>query len=203
MKRTRKKLHPIGRAIEDVLGAGHTPRLQIDSRRKDVVVPAHVRTKWGPRLIIDLDPSWPLALEHTPEALEVDLAFQGLIERCKLGWGAIYALVDRATGQGTVFRENLPLEELPAELRWDEAPARPDSTPPRLSLASVRTAATGGDDAPRNTEELSRPVRPREPEPVLETSPGTVGAVEPPTRPTSDEEAKARRARFRVIAGGG
>jgi stringent starvation protein B len=195
VKRVRKKLNAIGRAIEDVLAAGHTPRLQIDARRNDVTVPDHVRARWGPRLIIDLDPSWPLALEHTKDALEVDLAFHGIVERCRLGWGSIYALVDRATGQGTVFRENLPLESLPPELRAPNAPDEPhDAAPPRMSLESVRSVPSP------------------EPPEARETSPGTMAAepeaenapsVVPPSRPSSEEEAKARRARFRVIAGGG
>ena len=101
MKRIRKRLHPIGRAIENILAAGHTPRLQFDARRKDVTVPEHVRARWGARLIIDVDPSWPLAMEHTKEALELDLAFQGVVERCVLGWGSIYAIVDRSSNHQT------------------------------------------------------------------------------------------------------
>lgn len=199
MKRVRKKLNAIGRAIEDVLAAGHTPRLQIDARRNDVEVPQHVRAKWGPRLIIDLDPSWPLALEHTKDALEVDLAFHGIVERCRLGWGSIYALVDRATGQGTVFRENLPVEVLPSELRAEGATDEPhDSAPPRMSLEAVRTTPS---EEPAPMVVVARPV-------AMETSPGSLDAEPPPapaplTPPTSDDEAKARRAKFRVIAGGG
>lgn len=198
MKRVRKKLHPIGRAIENVLSAGHTPRLQIDARRKDVVVPDHVRTRWGARLIIDLDPSWPLALEHTKDALEVDLAFHGIVDRCRLGWGAIYAIVDRATGQGSVFRENLPLETLPPELLAEGATSGPPpaETPPRVSLTAVRSPPEEARVTPVPSAAHTEPASP----------PGATGGAAAPAEPprsTSDEEARARRARFRVIAGGG
>lgn len=194
MKRVKRRLHPIGRAIEDVLEAGHTPRVQLDARRNDVTVPDHVRARWGARLILDLDPSWPLAMEHTKEALEVDLAFQGIVDRCRLGWASIYAIVDRATGQGTVFRENLPLETLPSELAYEglERPAAP--AVPRASLTAVRSSA----------EDLRvTPVPGALPAASAAMAGSTSGAPASASASSSDEEARARRARFRVIAGGG
>lgn len=197
---TRKKKsapHPIGQAIEDVLAAGHTPRIHVDARRNDVTVPDHVRERWQARLVIDLDPSWPLNLEQTEEGVEANLAFQGLETRCKFGWGAIYVVMDRATGRGMVVEAQLPPHELDAALKHGEPPRPKDAKAhTRPTLVPVEEPA-----AP-----ASLPT-PKEPPKRRKGSAASAAAVsrEPPAPPTrsSDEEARERRARFRVIPGGG
>lgn len=171
--------HPIQSAIEDVYGAGHTPRLQIDARRNDVEVPDSVRRAWLARLVIDLDPSYPLELAYDADGVSVDLAFQGIVSRCRFGWHAIYAVIDRSTGRGIVVEAHLPPPELAPELAWVDKQKKP-----RLSaVPSSRPAAPA-------------PLAPAQPAPVVDREPP------PATSNASDETAKERRARFRVIDGG-
>jgi stringent starvation protein B len=181
--------HPIAKAIEDVLAAGHTPRIQVDARRADVTVPDHVRERWQARLVIDLDPSWPLALEHGPDALEVTLAFQGLESRCRFGWGSIYVVLDRATGRGLVVESQLPPHELEPTLAYERQDiGRPERAEGRPALVPVDTKAAPPERRSRRKAAPSAPRKDPSPEPAARTS---------------DDEAKERRARFRVIPGGG
>ena len=157
--------HPIQKAIDDIWEAGHTPRIQVDARRDDVVVPESVKAKWGARLVLDLDSSWPLHLEYLETGIELDLAFQGHVTRCTLPWDAIYVVLDRATGRGVVIEPHMP---------------RADADAPPIGGA-------GDEPGPR---EIAVPMR--------------ASAREAPSGPAStDEEAKRRRARFKVIDGGG
>jgi len=216
--------HPIHAAIEDVYAAGHTPRLQIDARRADVEVPGSVRRTWQARLVIDLDASYPLDLAYDPDGLSVDLAFQGMVSRCRLPWGAIYAVIDRSTGRGIVVEAHLPPAELAPELTWVE----PAAKRPRLAaVPPVEDARAGGasaDGVPAKgapsrgapTSGLSEsrlsvvePARPLERASTPSTAPTTSRSepqpspsVAPGASSTSDEQAKERRARFRVIDGG-
>ncbi len=251
---TRKGIHhPIQAAIEDVYVAGHTPRLQIDARRKDVELPDSVRRSWQARLVIDLDPSYPLELSYDADGLSVDLAFQGTVSRCRFGWRAIYAVIDRSTGRGIVVEAHLPPPELGPELAWiDKAkkprlsavPSDPSAAPPsapRASVSPLRGSATPGPvsgpsarPGARASADGSRSIVPlaehlasvasseADVSESGESSAGLVGAPpgstpstppigarsEPQPSPSvapgsaSDEAAKERRARFRVIDGG-
>ena len=227
--------HPIQAAIEDVYAAGHTPRLQIDARRKDVGVPDTVRRSWQARLVIDLDPSYPLALEYDAGGLSVDLAFQGVVSRCRFGWHAVYAVIDRSTGRGIVVEGHLPAPELPPEQAWVDK-----SRKPRLAAVPSSAGAAQGSDQgsarssepPQPSSERPAPVTPfakrlpsvppsaleppvaftsEAPPPRSTPSTAPVGAApEPQPSPSlapgsgnvSDDAAKERRARFRVIDGG-
>lgn len=183
MSRKKKpSLHPIAQAIEDVFAAGHTPRIQVDARRADVTVPEHVRERWQARLVIDLDPSWPLALEHGPEGLGVTLAFQGIEARCQFGWGAIYVVLDRATGRGMVIEAQLPPHELDPAVAFGAAGPASRDAHDRPTLVPVESPAP----APKPRRRAAKKPTPA-----------------PAPAPSSDEEAKQRRARFRVIRGGG
>lgn len=188
MKR-RSIHHPIHAAIEDVYAAGHTPRLQIDARRADVEVPASVRRTWQARLVIDLDPSYPLDLAYDADGLSVDLAFQGLVSRCRLPWPAVYAVVDRSTGRGIVVEAHLPPPELSPELTWVDAAAK------RPRLAAVPSVREPERAVERASTPSTAPVAAR-----AEAQPSP--SVAPGASSTSDEQAKERRARFRVIDGG-
>lgn len=109
--------HPIQQGIEKLYAAGKTPRLRIDARRSDVVVPDHIRERWQESLVIDLDAGYPLELEYSDEGLRCDLAFAGQVTRCTFPWVSIYGLFDRASGHGVQIPAHLPKEELPEDLR--------------------------------------------------------------------------------------
>lgn len=171
--------HPIHAVIEDLRAAGRTPRLQIDARRRDVEVPESIRRTWQARLVIDLDPSYPLALEQDEHGLSADLAFSGVVSRCRFSWASIYAVLDRATGRGILVDAHLPPAELPAALSWEPPRARP-----RLSaVPSARSVEPNG---------------------LAPDDPGATLGSDPDARPDPDSDARAkeRRAKFRVIDGG-
>lgn len=211
---TRKKppspTHPIAKAIEDVLLAGHTPRIHVDARRVDVEVPDHVRERWQARLVIDLDPSWPLRLEYGPDGLGVDLAFQGVVTRCVFGWKAIYVVLDRATGRGTVIEAQLPPHELPPGEAIDDRgprsqPALVPAPTPSLAPVSKLSAHTRPTIVPSEEPEApaKRPRRSRDANAARVELPPPPDDTSKSTEASSEEKAKERRARFRVITGGG
>lgn len=165
--------HPLERAIEQLYTSGATPRLVMDARRVDVVVPDFVRARWGAQLVIDLDASYPLDLAYDADGVHASLAFSGVVTRCTFGWASIYRVIDRASGRGIEVPAHQPPAELPPELAYVMDEPRPvtevvESKKP--TLAAVPAAAPKKDPAPAST--------------------------------TSDEAAKARRAKFRVIDGG-
>ncbi|MDW8245722.1 MAG: ClpXP protease specificity-enhancing factor SspB [Sandaracinaceae bacterium] len=118
--------NPIRFFIEHLHGMGRTPRLYIDGRRSDVDIPESVRKRWGSNLIIDLDPSYPLQLVLNEKGVEADLAFQGLVWRCRFSWESIYLVVDRSTGRGIFIEAHRPPEQLPPELQWTPPRGRPE-----------------------------------------------------------------------------
>ncbi|UJR86814.1 ClpXP protease specificity-enhancing factor SspB [Sandaracinus amylolyticus] len=166
--------HPIHAAIDDIWNAGHTPRIQVDARRDDVVVPEFVKTKWGARLVLDLDASWPLNLTTSAAGIEVDLAFQGQVTRCTLPWASIYVVLDRATGRGIVIESHLPKD--------DTLQTHPERPAMREGIESSEGPSEPKAEAPAPT-----------PAPA---------ATADEKAESSDEEAKRRRARFKVIDGG-
>ncbi len=100
--------HPIQRLVESIHRDGSCPRLQVDLTRPGIVCPDFVCEKWGEKLIIDLDPSYPLDLRFTATGIDVDLSFGGYVSRCTFPYAAIYMVADRATGKGMLFEENAP-----------------------------------------------------------------------------------------------
>lgn len=213
--------HPIQRAIEDVYATGHTPRVQVDARRVDVTVPEFIRKQWQARLVIDLDPSYPLNLAYTKEGLVVELAFQGQVTRCLFGWLSIYAIIDRSTGRGIVVESHLPPAELDAALLWVEKPkAAPKNGRKASPLRALSPSGSKGEKPKTEVEEAplaeeraavarvtsladrrkSKPVVEESAAKVLESSKSA--AEETPKEAPKADDAKARRARFRVIDGG-
>jgi stringent starvation protein B len=173
--------HPIQQAIEDIWEAGHTPRIQVDARRDDVSVPESVKARWGARLVLDLDAAWPLNLEYGADGIAVDLAFSGQVTRCTLPWEAIYVVLDRSTGRGVVVESHLPKDDAPADR---SKPARPSGRPTPVGVVPPTPRPSTG--ATHESDGAKPP--PAE--------------AEPADAATSDEEAKRRRARFKVIDGG-
>jgi stringent starvation protein B len=175
--------HPLARAIEQLYAAGQTPRLVLDARRADVIVPDFVRTKWESQLVIDLDASYPLDLVYDVDGVHASLAFQGVVTRCTFSWASIYRVLERASGRGIVVPAHEPEAELPPELRYEGGS-------PVTEIVDARATPKAG---------LS--VAPAPAAPLSVAPPASPSAPET-AKGTSDEEAKARRAKFRVIEGG-
>lgn len=203
------------RAIESLHQAGACPRLQIDLTCDGVVCPDFVVAKWGERLVIDLDPSYPLNLAFTAIGVEADLSFGGYVTRCKFPYASIYMIADRATGRGTVFEENLPASMRPERgltLTPTEPAPRPAAARERGAGESRRRRRRphGEGEETGAREEAAEPAEP------AAAAPPVVAAVEAKTSdeaesggeaPMTEAEEKARavdrrRAMFKVIDGG-
>jgi stringent starvation protein B len=164
--------------IESLYAAGRCPRLHVNAMLDGVVCPDFIRDQWRERLIIDLDPSYPLDLTFTEETLSADLSFGGYVTRCKFPYGAVYVVADRSTGRGIVLDQNMPESVKRSRYGRPPAPAAP-------SKPSLRSVATEG--APPATEAV--------PAAATEDAPA-------PAEANSDQVQK-RRAAFKVIDGGG
>lgn len=144
-----------------------------------VVCPDFIRDQWRERLIIDLDPSYPLDLTFLEEGLSADLSFGGYVTRCAFPYGAVYVVADRSTGRGIVLDQNMP----DSVKRSRFGKAGEEASKPVLRTVGSDT------DAPK----------PRaEPAPAAATAEPTAEA-----EPTDESQVKKRRAAFKVIDGGG
>jgi stringent starvation protein B len=101
-------VHPVQSVIESLYAAGRCPRLHVNAMHTGVVCPDFIRDQWKERLIIDLDPSYPLDLQFEPDTLSADLSFGGYVTRCTFPYGAVYVVADRSTGRGIVLDQNMP-----------------------------------------------------------------------------------------------
>ncbi len=101
-------VHPVQSVIESLYAAGRCPRLHVNAVADGVVCPDFIREQWRERLIIDLDPSYPLDLNFTDATLSADLSFGGYVTRCTFPYGAVYVVADRSTGRGIVLDQNMP-----------------------------------------------------------------------------------------------
>ena len=143
-----------------------------------VVCPDFIREQWRERLIIDLDPSYPLDLTLEEQGLAADLSFGGYVTRCTFPYAAIYVVADRSTGRGIVLDQHMP--ESVKRARGAKGPgARPESKASLQSVVAREGADASGSPPPR------------------------AEAGTPPPPDGEDEQAKRRRAAFRVIDGGG
>lgn len=179
-------VHPVQSVIESLYAAGRCPRLHVNAMYEGVVCPDFIREQWRERLIIDLDPSYPLDLTFEEEWLAADLSFGGYVTRCTFPYCSVYVVADRSTGRGIVLDQNMPdsvkrsrygkhvtgavkptLRSVGSE---EEANA-----PEPAAAAAESAAATSGSPGP---EEAGAPAAP------------------------DDEQVAKRRAAFRVIDGG-
>ncbi len=211
--------HPIQRAIDSLYEAEACPRLHIDVTLDDVVCPDAVRNEWKDRLIIDLDPNYPMNLEFTDIGIEADLVFGDDLMRCTFPWKSIYVVANRATGERTIIEENLP-----AALRSTPTVHPPRPRPVGLRVASdpttearrgsrrrrrhrpsptghTRVEPAAGDDAARSDKGSAASESADSITETSETSETSEGA-RPSSAELKDQEAKRRRAIFRVIDGG-
>jgi stringent starvation protein B len=172
-------VHPVQSVIESLQAAGRCPRLHVNAMFDGVVCPDFIRDQWRERLIIDLDPSYPLDLTFLEEGLSADLSFGGYVTRCSFPYGAVYVVADRSTGRGIVLDQNMP--ESVKRNRFPKS--NEDAQKPVL-----RTV--GGDT------EAPAKARPAEPA-------AAAAATATTAEPTDETQVKKRRAAFKVIDGGG
>lgn len=175
--------HPLARAIEQLYAAGATPRLMIDARRADVVVPDFLRAKWAAQLVIDLDAAYPLDLAYDTDGVHANLAFSGVVTRCTFSWPSIYQVIDRGTGRGIMIPAHEPAVELPADLLYVAQAVTEVVESKKHALSAVPPLE-------KSEKALEKP---------SEKSEKTDASA---SSSASDEAAKARRAKFRVIEGG-
>lgn len=123
-------VHPVQSVIESLYAAGRCPRLHVNAVADGVVCPDFIREQWRERLIIDLDPSYPLDLNFTEATLSADLSFGGYVTRCTFPYGAVYVVADRSTGRGIVLDQNMP--ESVKRSRYGRPPAGTTASKPAL-----------------------------------------------------------------------
>ena len=212
-------VHPVQSVIESLYAAGRCPRIHVNATHAEVVCPASIREQWKERLIIDLDASYPLDLKFDEAGISADLSFGGMVTRCEFPWEAIYIVADRSTGRGIVLDRNMPesVKAMFAKARG-EAPRKEQAEPARQEQAEparktrerkgrerkepalAAVASDPPDDAAAPADEATaEPVAPAEAAPA-EVAPEEAA---PAPSPVVEEQAKKRRAAFRVIDGGG
>ena len=165
--------HSVHRIIEALYAAKRCPRLHINAMYQGVECPDFVRKKWRERLVVDLDANYPLNLSFGREGIATDLSFGGHVSRCVFPWDAIYVVSDRATGRGMTFEENIPTSSQENLLTMQQVEQK-------SRLQAVDSATV------------------KEPPEVTQATP------DDKNQENQDEDnAKKRRAAFRVIEGGG
>ena len=182
-------VHPVQSVIESLYAAGRCPRLHVNALYEGVVCPDFIREQWRERLIIDLDPSYPLDLTFEDDNLSADLSFGGYVTRCTFPYSGIYVVADRSTGRGIVLDQNMP--ESVKRSRYGKGQ---DEDRPEPALRSVPAADDDSDDDSEPT-----------PNPALAdavTQPGPAATRDDEKDPTDEGEVQKRRAAFRVIDGG-
>lgn len=202
-------MKPIQTAIELLQAKGLCPRLHVDVTHEDAVLPDFVRDKWKERLVIDLDPSYPLDLAFTEVGVEADLSFGGYVTRCTFPWAAIYVVADRGTGRGQVFAGNIPdslrhqygapAPQVPA-LDLDEPKTRDDTTPKKGSRRHRRAGAESPVSPLQGVRPLAPVLAPVEDASKAADTPAEAAAVEAVA--SGEQAAQKRRSAFKVIDGG-
>ncbi|MEM6995108.1 MAG: ClpXP protease specificity-enhancing factor SspB [Myxococcota bacterium] len=180
-------VHPVQSVIESLYAAGRCPRLHVNAMFEGVVCPDFIREQWRERLIIDLDPSYPLDLTFEEEWLAADLSFGGYVTRCTFPYGAVYVVADRSTGRGIVLDQNMP--DSVKRSRYGKSV----TGAVKPTLRSVGSA----EDAPGDDPEAAPDAASDEPG---NAAPAEANAKVPEP---DNEDVQKRRAAFKVIDGGG
>lgn len=167
-------VHPVQSVIESLYAAGRCPRLHVNATFEGVVCPDFIREQWKERLIIDLDPSYPLDLTFEENCLAADLSFGGYVTRCTFPYGAVYVVADRSTGRGIVLDQNMP--ESVKRSRYGKSAGGLQPAKPNLRSVDAKD------------------------EPPVESA--QTDAVAPGADATDEEQVQKRRAAFKVIDGG-
>ena len=182
-------VHPVQSVIESLYAAGRCPRLHVNASFAGVVCPDFIREQWRERLIIDLDPSYPLDLTFEAEALSADLSFGGYVTRCTFPYGAVYVVADRSTGRGIVLDQNMP-ESVRRSLQPPTTGPLPEGD---LSATFERERA--------KERRMGGPSKRRKHDQQAAMS-GSASTDAPAPVSNAEQEALRRRAAFRVIDGG-
>jgi stringent starvation protein B len=162
--------------IESLYAAGRCPRLHVNALFDGVGCPDFIREQWRERLIIDLDPSYPLDLTFETEGLAADLSFGGYVTRCSFPYGAVYVVADRSTGRGIVLDQNMP--DTVKRTRYGRTPGMQPGKPSLRSVAGE----------PATTDS-----------PAEAAAGGELAGTE---KKADEEQVQKRRAAFKVIDGG-
>jgi len=202
-------MKPIQTAIESLQAKGLCPRLHVDVTHEDAVLPDFVRDRWKERLVIDLDPSYPLDLAFTEVGVEADLSFGGYVTRCTFPWAAIYVVADRGTGRGQVFAGNIP-DSLRHEYGAPapQAPtlasgltrSRDDTRPAKGSRRHRRAGAESPVSPLQGVRPVAPALAPVEDASEAEATPAEAAVVE--AAASGEQTAQKRRSAFKVIDGG-
>jgi stringent starvation protein B len=148
-------VHPVQSVIESLYAAGRCPRLHVNAMFDGVVCPDFIREQWRERLIIDLDPSYPLDLTFEEEVLAADLSFGGYVTRCTFPYGAVYVVADRSTGRGIVLDQNMP--ESVKRSRYGKASGSMQPDKPNLrSVGNADSAPEGSEAAEVDEEQVQK-----------------------------------------------
>jgi stringent starvation protein B len=134
----------VERLVRDLMGRGSSAHLLVDATREGVDVPDSVRDQWKQKLVLDLNPSWPMNIVYDEQGMELDLSFGGLLSRCRIPFHAVWAVVN-PSGKGHVFHANVP-PALADEIERDSRDARKErlaqKTPRPTALPAQQTAKT-------------------------------------------------------------
>ncbi len=160
-------VHPVQSVIESLYAAGRCPRLHVNALFEDVSCPDFIREQWRERLIIDLDPSYPLDLTFEEDGLGADLSFGGYVTRCSFPYGAVYVVADRSTGRGIVLDQNMP--DSVKRTRYGRAGG--DASSPEPAKPALRPVAAEPDPEPDAGAEV---------EPAAELNPAAAAPVADP-----------------------
>ena len=195
-------VHPVQSVIESLYAAGRCPRLHVNALFEGVSCPDFIREQWRARLIIDLDPSYPLDLTFEVDGLGADLSFGGYVTRCSFPYGAVYVVADRSTGRGIVLDQNMP--DSVKRTRYGRAGG--DARSSGSSKPSLRPVSAEP-DAPADEADAPRPIDDaNSTQPDVQARQGAKPQEPPaakPDEPKADtEQVQKRRAAFRVIDGG-
>lgn len=191
-------VHPVQSVIESLYAAGRCPRLHVNALFEGVSCPDFIREQWRERLIIDLDPSYPLDLTFEEEGLAADLSFGGYVTRCKFPYGAVYVVADRSTGRGIVLDQNMP--ESVKRTRYGRSPGV--AAKPSLRSVAGDGGAAEATSTPTEAAATGAPDSSPAPEPSADAPAEAAEADGKPRDPEKEERAQKRRAAFKVIDGG-
>lgn len=185
-------VHPVQSVIESLYAAGRCPRLHVNAMFDGVVCPDFIREQWRERLIIDLDPSYPLDLTFEDEWLAADLSFGGYVTRCTFPYGAVYVVADRSTGRGIVLDQNMP--DSVKRSRYGKSVT--GAVKPTLRSVDSAEDDNDGDDLEDDATDV--------PQEAASSGNGAPTEGTTPKSPAPDDEAvQKRRAAFKLIDGGG
>ncbi len=207
-------VHPVQSVIESLYAAGRCPRLHVNALFEGVSCPDFIREQWRERLIIDLDPSYPLDLTFEADGLGADLSFGGYVTRCSFPYGAVYVVADRSTGRGIVLDQNMPDSVKRTRYRsaggeaGAAAPAKPSLRPVAAGPEPATSDDVADQDATEGATELELDADAAGDDAVATDAsatdaPGKKAGEPKAGEPKADtEQVQKRRAAFRVIDGG-